>query len=95
MQRAYLNTLAALGFDNGERSISLTPKEFAKGFTIFGFKIAPGPIDGNVHSATNTVGSMSLSAHFKDTVGSNVDLIVFAEVPATVEINKLSDVMVV
>ena len=95
VQRAYLNTLAALGYDNGDRSINIKTKDFAQGYTLFGFKIAPGPIDGNVHSASNTVGSMNLSAHFAHGLVDNVDLIVFAELPATVEINKLGDVIVV
>jgi hypothetical protein len=47
-QRAYLNTLAALGLDNDNRAIWLKPEEFANGYNIDGFKLAPGPIDGTV-----------------------------------------------
>lgn len=94
-QRAYLNTLAALGLDNDNRSISLTPTDFANGFAIYGFKIAPGPVDGTVHTTANSVGSIVVNATFAAALLVNVDMIVYAETPAVLEIDKLSSVTVV
>jgi hypothetical protein len=57
-QRAYLNTLAALGLDNSNRAIDFTLDDFLAGFTIYGFKLAPGPIDGTVFTAGSNSGSV-------------------------------------
>jgi hypothetical protein len=94
-QRAYLNTLAALGLDNDNRAIDLTPDDFENGFAIFGFKIAPGPIEGVVHTVANRVGSLTVNIVFSVAITANVDMIVFAETPATLEIDKLSAVTLV
>ena len=46
--RAYLNTLQALGLDTDNRAIDIMSDEFGGGYTIYGFKISPGPVDGAV-----------------------------------------------
>jgi hypothetical protein len=93
--RAYLNTLQALGLDGENRGIDITPSEFGGGYTIFGFKIAPGPVDGAVHTLANSVGSVVLNLTFADALGENVDVIALAETPAILEIDKLSSVTLV
>ena len=94
-QRAYLNLLATLGLDNDNRAIDLMPSDFENGFAIFGYKIAPGPIDGVVHTVANRVGNITVNAVFTDVLGANVDMIVYAETPAVLEIDKLSAVTLV
>jgi hypothetical protein len=89
-QRAYLNTLSALGLDNDNRAIWLKPDEFAAGYNIHGFKLAPGPIEGTVFSAAKSVGSLSVLFKFAAPLAAAVDMIVFAETPAILEIDKLS-----
>jgi hypothetical protein len=93
--RAYINTLAALGLDNDNRGICLTPHDFANGFNIHGFKISPGPIDGTVFCAANSGGSIVVKATFGAGLAAAVDMIVFAETPAVLEIDKLSGVTLV
>jgi hypothetical protein len=93
--RAYLSTLQALGCDNDNRAIDITPKDFAGGFTIYGFKVAPGPVDGAVHTLANSVGSISANLTFASALTENVDMIVLAETPAILEIDKLSSVNLV
>ena len=90
--RAYLNTLQALGLDNDNRAIDITPDEFGSGYTIYGFKIAPGPVDGTVHTLANSVGSIAANLTFAAALTANVDVIVLAETPAIIEIDKLSSV---
>jgi hypothetical protein len=90
--RAYLNTLAALGHDIDNQALDITPEEFADGFGIYGFKIAPGPVDGVVHSLANSVGSISANLAFAAATTANIDMIVLAETPAVLEIDKLSAV---
>jgi len=92
--RAYLNTLQALGIDTDNRAIDITPSEFSGGYTIYGFKIAPGPVDGAVHTVANSVGSIVANLTFAEGLGENVDVIVLAETPAILEIDKLTSVTV-
>ena len=94
-QRAYLSTLAALGLENGNRSIDLTPSDFASGFNIYGFKVAPGPIDGTVFTAANSVGSAAIDVTFAAGLVAPIDMIVYAEMPAILEIDKFSGVTIV
>ena len=94
-QRAYINTLAALGLDNDNRGISLTPHEFANGFNLHGFKISPGPIDGTVFCSATSGGSIVVKATFGAGLAAAIDMIVFAETPAVLEIDKLSGVTLV
>jgi hypothetical protein len=94
-QRAYLNTLAALGLDNSNRSINLAPSEFAAGFAIYGFKLAPGPIDGTVFTAANSIGSVVVNVKFGQALAAATDMIVFAETPAILEIDKLAKITLV
>ena len=94
-QRAYLNTLATLGLDTGSRGISITPEEFAAGYNIYGYKIAPGPIDGVVFSSANSIGSLVVEVKFSQGLGHNIQMIVFAEAPAILEIDKLSSATLV
>jgi hypothetical protein len=93
--RAYVNTLASLELDNGNRAITLTGSDFASGFTVFGFKIAPGPVDGVIFNAANNTGSIVVNATFSAALTANVDMIVYAETPSTIEIDKLSSVTIV
>jgi hypothetical protein len=92
--RAYLNTLAALDMDTGNSAICITPKDFESGYTLFAFKIAPGPTDSTVHTAANSVGSMNLSVTFGTALAAPVDVIVFAETPSTLEIDSVNAVII-
>ena len=90
--RAYLNTLQALGHDVDNQAIDISPADFVSGYTIYGFKIAPGPVDGVVHTLANSVGSVVANLTFATALTENVDMIVLAERPAILEIDKLSSV---
>jgi hypothetical protein len=94
-QRAYLNTLASLGLDNSATSITLKPTDFATGFNLYGFKLAPGPIDGTVFSSAHSVGNLVVNVKFSVSLAAAVDMIVFAETPALLEIDQLSSVTLV
>ncbi len=94
-QRAYLNTLAALELDTGNDSISITPSDFKAAFALFGFKIAPGPVDGTVFSAANSVGSLVVNVTFAEAPAATLDMIVYSETPSVLEIDKLNAVTIV
>jgi len=93
--RAYMNTLTALELDNGNRCVDLSLADFPDGYAIYGFKIAPGPFDGTVLTAANSVGSIIANLTFGTALTANVDMIVYAETPAVLEIDKLSSVSIV
>ena len=90
--RAYINTLQSLGLDTDNRAIDVNQKEFSGGYAIYGFKIAPGPVDAAVHTLANSVGSVVANLTFAAALAENVDMIVLAETPAVLEIDKLSSV---
>lgn len=94
-QRAYINTLGALSLDVENRAISLTPAEFSQGFNLYAFKVAPGPIDGQVISAANTNGSIVVDITFAQGLAANVDMIVYSESPAVLEIDRSSGVTLI
>ena len=83
---AYQTMLAHLGYDNGNNMIDLTPYEWANGYTIFAFKLTPGPI-GLVRTPQRT-GTCNLEAKFRQATTYNVSLIVLAQFPGTIEIDR-------
>ena len=90
--RAYLNTLAALEINTGNRGIALTPKEFKQGFNLYAFKLAPGTLDNNVQpNATN--GTLKLSCSFKEGLPESTDVVVYSESFSVLEIDKLGSVL--
>jgi hypothetical protein len=93
--RAYLNTLSALGMDVANRVPNFTLDDFSKGYAIYGFKIAPGVPDGTVHSAANNQGGAVIKVAFDAALTANVDMIVYAETPQTIEIDKFNAVTIV
>ena len=93
-QSAYLNLLGALGIDVADRSINITTDDYPGGYTIYGFQIAPGPIDGVVQTVANSIGSIVANVTFGVAPTTNVDLLVYAETPGLLELDKLSAVTV-
>lgn len=95
VQQVYLNTLASLGLDTTNRALDITQGDFCNGYAIYGFKVAPGPIDGTVISTANSVGNLVVNVTFKEKLAASVDMIVFAESPATLEIDKVGGVTLI
>ena len=81
--------------DNTNTSISLSADDFLSGYAIYGFKMAPGPVDGTVFSIANSVGSIVVNVAFGAVLAANVDMIVYAKTPSVLEIDKLSAVTLV
>ena len=83
---AYQTMLAHLGYDTGREMIDLTPEEWANGYTFFSFKLTPGPI-GIVRTPQRT-GTCNLEAKFQQATKYNVSLIVLAQFPGTLEVDR-------
>jgi hypothetical protein len=59
--RAYLNTLQALGLDQGKETFAITPEEWKQSFNVYVFKLTPGTIGGDViHPMNNESVSISV-----------------------------------
>jgi len=88
--RAYLNTLGALGLDIGNRAIALTPELWASAYNLYAFKLVPGPIDnGPSHSMRDTA-AVNLKLNFASDLSAPIDVIVYSETDALLEITKLN-----
>jgi hypothetical protein len=88
----YIRTLEALGLDEGEKSLQLTPTEWANDFTIFAIKLASGPVGQGVRSIVPS-GSASLSLVFAEALTEAVDVVMMLETQATLEIDHLRNVI--
>lgn len=93
-QRAYLNTLGALGLDVGNRSIVLTPELWESAYNLYAFKLVPGPTQGSVES-TRQRGAVNLSFSFKTATTSSIEVLVYSETNRTLEITATNKAFVI
>jgi len=91
--RGYMLLLEALGIDEGDRSIDLTPEEWASGYTIFGFKITPGPIGASGARSIQRSGSLRIEVKFSTPTAININLLLYAEYPNLVEIDRFRNMI--
>ena len=91
--RAYLSTLAALGMDTGNRSLIISPADWAAGYNIYAFKLTAGPSSSEVLTRTET-GEATLKLTFAAALTAPVDLILYTETPSLVEIDALGSVVI-
>ena len=87
--REYMDTLAGLEFDTGDRSIDLTTTEWATGFTFWVFKLTPGSI-GTVRTAQRG-GVANLEIKFANPTPRNISMICLEQHPATLEFDKFDN----
>jgi hypothetical protein len=91
---AYLNTLTSLGIDQGDRTISLKPSEWASGFNIYCFKLAAGNISTGVfNSSIATSVNIAVSGTFAEALTANVNVIAYIEHPDVLEIDQFHNVV--
>lgn len=91
--RAYFGVIEALGYDVGPNCWDLTPAEWANGYTIWAFKLSPGPI-GTVKSPSR-VGSARLEIKFAAATAQNITYILLSQQPAEVQIDKYKNVQLI
>ena len=93
--RGYITLLSALGVDEGEKAIDITADEWSGGFTIYGFKITPGPIGSSagVRSLQRS-GALKAEIKFAAATTVNINLIFYAEFPCSLEIDRFRNVTI-
>ena len=94
--KAYLTLVQELECDTGDKSISLTPSEWANDYTLYDFKITDGPIgSGTYHPRSkSTTGSACLEVSFAAPVNENIKVIVYYQSPGKIEFNQFKAVLV-
>lgn len=86
---AYLNTLASLGMDQGDRALAITREEWASGCNVYVFKLTPGEIGTGVFHATNAgAAHISVNATFGAATTAPVTVIAYVEQPSLLEIDE-------
>ncbi len=92
---AYINTLASLGLDQGERAIAITPEDWASSFNVYSFKLTPGSVNPNVlHTLHSQQVVVELHAKFSAALTEPVTIFGYIEEPALLEIDKLGNAIV-
>ena len=89
---AYINTLEAIGMDTGNRALAIKPSEWASGYNLYAFKLQPGPVEYS--GGEPKTGMCKANLTFSAPV-SELQLIVYAEVPGAVHISETGKVTLV
>ena len=87
-----MKVLEALNMDIGPCCWDLTPEEWANGYTIWAFKITPGPI-GSVRSLPRT-GTIRLEAKFGTATDAILNLVLLSQKPAEIQFDQFKNVMI-
>ena len=75
--KAYSTFLQELECDTGDKSVRLTPSEWANGYTLYAFKITDGPIGPGTYGprSKSATGSARLEISFASAVNENIKVI--------------------
>ena len=86
--REYLGVLDTVGLDIGNKSIDLTPAEWATSYPIFIFRLSPSGLPSFPRS-----GSTKLCLKFRTPTVQTINGIVFSEFPTILEIDRYRNVI--
>ena len=94
--KAYMTLLQELECDTGDKSVSITPFEWANEYTLYAFKntdglIGPGTYGPRSKSAT---GSARLEISFAAAVNENIKVIIYYQMLGRIEFDKFHAVIV-
>ena len=81
--REYLGVLEGLSIDTGNKSIALTPTEWANDYPLFIFRISPGGLP-----TLPKTGAANLSIKFRDPTPNIITIIVYSEFSNFLEIDR-------
>ena len=87
--REYLGTLSALDMDTDcEKTLCLSPAQWAAGYTFFAFKLFP------TQSQARPSGSIRLELRFENQTEHIINIVLLAESVAAIEIDKYKNVLI-
>ena len=88
--------LKELECDTGDKSVNLTPSEWANGYTLYAFKITDGPIGPGSYGprSKSATGSARLDISFAAGVNENIKVIVYYQMLGRIEFDQHKAVIV-
>ena len=94
--RAYMQFLQELECDTGDKSVNLTPSEWANGYTLYAFKITDSPIGPGTYGPRfkSATGSARLEIFFAKAVNKNIKVVVFYQMLGRIEFDQFKQVIV-
>ena len=91
----YLTFQEQLGFMLGDKCVTVNPKEWSDGYTIFAFKVTDGPIGpGDVAPRSRSPeGNLRLEIDFAKPVEEPLKVILLSEAPGMFEIDQFNNIL--
>ena len=85
--RSYVNLFSATGKHAQDEGNELTRDDFGNGYTFFGFDLTPDACDDSCLHLVQK-GNLRIEIHFAEALAQTVNVIVYAEFEAVLEIDK-------
>ena len=85
--RSYVNLFSATGKQSQDEGNGLSRDDFSQGYTFFGFDLTPDGCDGGCFHLTRK-GNLRIEMHFATALGQTVNVVVYGEFEAVLEIDK-------
>ena len=91
----YYTFLSQLKLNKGDKSVALTPYEWANGYTLYAFQTTDGPIGSGAHSPRSAIstGKLRLSIGFSAANNTTIKVIVFSQSVGVIDINQYKNVI--
>ena len=88
--------LKELECDTGDKSVNLTPSEWANGYTLYAFIITDGPIKPGTYGpqSKSATASTRLEILFAAGVNENIEMIVYYQMLGRIEFDQHKAVIV-
>jgi hypothetical protein len=95
-KKAYQTFQEQLGFGKGNQCVSLTPHEWANGYTFYVFKVTDGPIGSGTEGPRSRAGKGNIRLDIAFSAGNaeNIKVIVYSQSFGLVEIDEFKRVIV-
>ena len=95
-KKDYMTFLEQLDCDSGDKCISLTPSEWATGYTLYAFKITDGPIGPGTYGprSKSATGSVRLEVSFGAAQKENIKVILLYQMLGRLEFDQFQNVIV-
>ena len=85
--RSYVNLFSATGKQAQDEGNELTRDDFGNGYTFFGFDLTPDTCDGSCFHLVRK-GNLRIEIHFAAALARTVNVVVYGEFEAVLEIDK-------
>ena len=94
--KAYTTFLQEPKCDTGDKSISLTPPEWANGYRLYAVKITDGPIGSGTYGprSKSPTGSARLAVSLAAPENENIKVFVYYQMPGRIEFDQFKSVLV-